>query len=706
MSLLPDDLLAHLEKHPGRFFTAREILAVFHLPRHKRQAARRLIDQLADEGILQRGRGNRFRLPPKAVSLEGRVTVHRAGYGFVVLDDRDKEDVFVPARHLGAVMDGDRVAVRIVRSGRYGRPEGRIVQVLERAHQELLGRYELHQRQPLVIPADPRLQQPIHLTGPSTFSVKPGQVVVLRLDSYPTASRPPLGTILRVLGDADDPVVEIEAAVYKFGLPAAFPSEVLSAAGAVPEIVAPEDLQGREDLRQLPLVTIDGETAMDFDDAVAVSSEGDGRIRLWVAIADVSYYVKPGSVIDREALERSTSVYFPGRCIPMLPEALSNEICSLKPQQDRLAMVAELLFDDSGQRLDSRFYPAVIRSQARLTYSKVRDLLEGGAPVENTAHKELRGNLQVMEQLARRLMEMRHQRGSLDFDLPEAEVVLGLRGRPEDIVRAERTMAHRIIEEFMLAANEAVATFLSEQQVPLLYRIHESPELEKLQAFQEFVAFLNYGLVIDGRGDIARQLQGLLSQIEGRPEERMVNHVLLRSMKQARYAADNVGHFGLAAELYCHFTSPIRRYPDLMVHRILREVLSRNKLSERHRSWLQRHLPSIADQCSVNERRAMDAERDIIELKKCQFMADRIGEEFQGNVSGVQSFGMFVELREVFVEGLVPIASLVDDYYEYEEHLHRLIGQRRRKIYQIGMDVSVRLRHVDLDRRQIDFELV
>lgn len=708
MSLSPGELLAHLKKHPGRSLSVREILAAFPLPRHERQAARILIENLADDGLLHRVKGNRYRLNRNIVLLQGKVTVHRAGYGFVVLDDKDKEDVFVPARHLGAVMDGDRVEVRIVRSERYGRPgrsEGRIVQVLERAHHELLGRYELHHRQAFVLPADPDLSQPIQVSAPSKVPVKPGQIVLVRIDSYPTASRPCTGNIIRVLGDAGDPEVEIAATVYKYGLPADFEPEVLAAASALPSVVRPEDRQGREDLRELPLVTIDGETAMDFDDAVAVRREEHGRIRLWVAIADVGFYVASGSPIDQEALERSTSVYFPGHCIPMLPESLSNEICSLKPHQERLAMVAEMLFDTEGQRLDSRFYSAVIRSQARLTYTEVRDRLESGTTREAGEQDESLGHLQVMEELAQRLTEMRRRRGSLDFDLPEAEVVLGLRGRPEDIVRAERNMAHRIIEEFMLAANEAVATFLHERQVPLLFRIHEPPELEKLQSFQEFVAYLNYGLIIDGQSDTAHQLQNLLSQAAGLPEERMINQVLLRSMKQARYDAENVGHFGLAAELYCHFTSPIRRYPDLVVHRILREVLTSEKKSQRFSFW-QKQLPAIAEQCSVNERRAMEAERDIIDLKKCQFMADRIGEEFQGNVSGVQSFGIFVELQEVFVEGLVPVASLDDDYYQYEEHLHRLIGQRRRRVFQIGTEVSVRLRHVDLDRRQIDFELV
>ncbi len=710
MALTSEQLLAHLKKHPGRSLSAREILSAFPLQRQERQTALRLLDKLADDGLLQRVKGKRYRLIRNAVLLEGKVSIHRAGYGFVLLDDKSKEDVFIPARYLDTVMDGDRVALRVVRStrqGRAGRSEGRIVQVLERAHQELLGRYEVHHRQGLVIPVDPRLPQAIHLTAPAALPVKPGQIVLLRIDSYPMQNRPPSGTILKVLGDAEDPAVEIATAVHKYGLPADFSAEVLAAASDLPDQVRDEDLLGRKDLRDLPLVTIDGETAMDFDDAVAVRREGSSQIRLWVAIADVGYYVAPGSPVDEEALERSTSVYFPGHCIPMLPESLSNEICSLKPQQDRLAMVAEMLFDGQGRRVDSRFYPAVICSQARLTYTQVQETLDQKVAEETTDHRaEGHPHLKLMEELAGRLTAMRRARGSLDFDLPEAEVVLGLRGRTEDIVRAERTMAHRLIEEFMLAANEAVATFLSERDVPLLYRIHEEPALEKLQAFQEFVAHLNYGLIIDGQEDISRQLQRLLGQVAGHAEERMVNQVLLRSMKQARYSMENVGHFGLAAELYCHFTSPIRRYPDLVVHRILREVLTDEKKAARRRSWWEQQLPAIAEHCSINERRAMEAERDIIDLKKCQFMADRVGEEFRAVISGVQSFGFFVELETLFVEGLIPVASLEDDYYEYEEHLHRLIGQRRRKIYQIGMSVSVRLRHVDLDRRQIDFELV
>jgi ribonuclease R len=649
-------------------------------------------------------RGRRYVMADKRSLSEGRISIHRDGYGFVT-PDRGEQDLFVPARYLGGAMDGDRVAVRIDRRGRFGRPEGRVVQVVERAHRTIVGRYEIQRRQQMVFPADPRLTRPVLVDPPADSFTRPGQMVVLRIDTYPTENRLSRGRIVEVLGDAEDPFVEIRVIAHKFDLPWKFSDRALEVAAEVPAEVREEDTVGRVDLRDVPLVTIDGETARDFDDAVAVCREAGDRIRLWVAIADVGYYVSPNGAIDREAYDRATSVYFPGYCIPMLPEALSNEICSLKPDRDRLAMTAEMVFDVNGRRESARFYPAVIRSRARLTYTEVRDIVVKRDNETISRHAEIFPQLQVMEVLARRLMNMRRQRGSIDFDLPEAEIVLDLRGRPEDVVRAERNLAHRIIEEFMLAANEAVATFLTEKGIPLLYRIHEPPELEKMQAFQEFMAHLNRGFTLDTEGVDPRELQKLLEEVEGTPEERLVNHVLLRSLKQARYSADNTGHFGLAADLYCHFTSPIRRYPDLVVHRVLKEVLGRGAPSERRLGFWKRRLPGIAEHSSLNERRAMEAERDVIDLKKCQFMRDKVGEEFTGYVSGVQSFGFFVELREVFVEGLVHIAKLKDDYYQYDESLHRLIGQRRRREFQVGDEVKVQLTRVDLDRREIDFEL-
>ncbi len=478
-------------------------------------------------------------------------------------------------------MDGDRVAVRVERGWKTGKPEGRIVRILERAHQTLVGRYEAGKRFGYVVPADPRLNHDIFIPPRASLKARAGQMVIARIDAYPERNRNPEGTIIEILGDPDDPEVEILAIVHKHGLPYRFPAETLERAAQIPDHVLEADLDGRNDLRDLTVVTIDGETARDFDDAVAVKREGDNGIRLWVSIADVAHYVAEGGPLDREALERSTSVYFPGRCIPMLPESLSNGICSLNPGVDRLTLTAEMLFDGQGGRVSSRFYTSVIRSRARLTYTEVRDMVVNRDQSVIDRYPEIFPHLEVMKELALRLTAMRRRRGSLDFDLPEAEVVLDLRGRPEDIVRSERTLAHRMIEEFMLAANEAVAAFLTGKKAPFLYRIHEPPDLEKLQAFQEFIAHFNYGPFLKDTRIEPGRLQTLLAEAEGKPEERMINEVLLRSMKQARYSSDNVGHFGLAAECYCHFTSPIRRYPDLVVHRVLRKALRGRGLSER-----------------------------------------------------------------------------------------------------------------------------
>jgi ribonuclease R len=476
---------------------------------------------------------------------------------------------------------------------------------------------------------------------------------------------------------------------------------VLAAAEAVPHEVAAGEIGNRIDLRILPIVTIDGETARDFDDAVAVRREEGGRIRLWVSIADVGHYVAESSLIDLEAYERGTSVYFPGQCIPMLPEALSNGICSLNPGVDRLTMTAEMVFDDQGKQVESRFYSSVIKSHARLTYTEVRDMLSTGEG-EGAHFPGLLGHLRLMEELAGRLTAMRRRRGSLDFDLPEAEVVLDLQGRPENIIRSERNVAHRLIEECMLAANEAVAAYLTSNDVPLLYRIHEPPDLGKMQAFQEFIAHFNYGLVLDGVVE-AKRLQTLLAEVAGQPEERMINQTLLKSMKQARYSPDNIGHFGLAADCYCHFTSPIRRYPDLLVHRALREISVKSSLAPARISHLKQVLPEMGEHTSHRERRAMEAERDIIALKKCQFMEETVGQEFDGFVSGVQAFGIFVEIKDIFVEGLVHISSLSDDFYHFEEDRQRLIGENSRKIFQVGDGVRVTVAKVDLERREIDF---
>ncbi|MEJ2200048.1 MAG: ribonuclease R [Desulfuromonadaceae bacterium] len=657
-----------------------------------------------DAGTLIRHKRSRFSLPRQVVLKVGPIRIHRDGYGFVSLAP-DAEDLFVPARYLGDVMDGDVVAVRMGRDPRSGKPEGRLERIVERSHRQFLGRYEMGRDWGYVVSLDPDVRHDIVIPHPPA-GLRPGQMVLVRIDLFPMPGRHPEGTVLEILGDADDPAVEILAVAHKYHFPHRFAAEVLVAAGQVPDQVRVEDWAGREDLRSLPLVTIDGETARDFDDAVCVRREADGCFRLWVAIADVGHYVAENSLIDKAAYERSTSIYFPGQCIPMLPEALSNGICSLNPAVERLALTAELLFDAGGKLLAKRFYPAVMCSRARLTYTDVRAMLELGDSAVIHRYASLLPVLQEMEVLARLLLQGRRQRGSLDFDLPEAEVELGEDGKPVAVRRAERFMAHRMIEEFMLAANEAVAAFLTERGVPLLYRIHELPDQEKIESFQFFAAQFGYGFELGSKGGLALALQRLLVEVQGRPEEKLLNSVLLRSLKQARYAAENLGHFGLAAPVYCHFTSPIRRYPDLIIHRILREQLVSESLAPARIEQLRHWLPQAGEHTSQCERRAMEAERNIVELKKCQYMATRIGEVYDGLVSGVQPFGFFVELNEIFVEGLIHLSSLTDDYYRFEEDMQRLIGERRRRIFQVGMPVRVRLEHVDLIRREIDFSLI
>jgi ribonuclease R len=703
MPTAPADLLAFLEHHARRPLSAREILTQLGMPKKAQPQLVRRLDKLVRDGVLICHKNGRYSLPRQVNLVVGRLSMHRDGYGFVMPPPGEGNDVFVPARFLHEAMDGDQVVVRVEGRGRGGKPEGRVIRVQERAHQTVVGRYEEGRSFGYVVPADPKLTHDVYIPWDASSQARPGQVVVARIDSYPDKTRNPEGTVVEVLGDPDDPEVEILTIVHKYGLPHRFSAEVETEAAAVADRVAPAELEGREDLRSLPFVTIDGETAKDFDDAVSVRREEGGRIRLWVAIADVGHYVTEGSAIDREAYERGTSVYFPGRCIPMLPEALSNGICSLNPDVERLAFVAEMIFDGEGRRLDSRFYPAVIRSCARLTYTGVHRMLEGeGAVAEE---QDILPELRTMAELAGRLTAMRRSRGSLDFDLPEAEIVLDLQGRPENIVRTERTVAHRLIEEFMLAANEAVAAFLAAHDTPFLYRVHEPPDPERLLAFQEFIAHFNYGLELGPAGVAPHRLQTLLAELEGKPEERMINQILLRSMKQARYAPENVGHFGLAADLYCHFTSPIRRYPDLQVHRVLRRVVAKGKLAEGYRRQLGERLPAMGEHTSQTERRAMEAEREIVDLKKCQFMVDKVGEEFDGIVSGVQPFGFFVELSEIFVEGLVHVSALTDDFYQYEEDWHRLLGMNRRRIFQIGTQVRVKVQNVNLARREIDFVL-
>jgi ribonuclease R len=670
--------------------------------RHIKHELKRMLDDMADDGEIVRFKGNSYAIAVAIKSIRGTLSSHRDGYGFVA-PLGGGEDIFIPQRYMKSAMHGDTVEIRAERSRMGGgKQEGRITAITERASSRIVGRYEETKRGAIVIPEETRLNMVVAIPQKWRGKAEDGHQVVVELSAYPIGGRPAEGKIVEVLGWPDDPEVEVQSAIRRFDLPHIFAADTLAEAEAVSETVSKEELKGRVDLRSMTTVTIDGETARDFDDAVSLRREG-ANCRLWVSIADVSQYVRPGSALDRDAYLRGTSVYFPDRCIPMLPERLSNGICSLNPGVDRLTMTAEMLFDKKGTLLESNFYPSIIKSTARLTYTIVKQIIVDNDPEVTDKQRPLAPMLLEMKGLALTLQAMRKGRGSIDFDLPEPEIIIGLTGQTEGIIRAERNLAHQLIEEFMLAANEAVATYITGRNIPFLYRIHENPDPAKLINFQEFVYGFGYEFPLVAERVNPADLQRLLVQAEGKPEERMLNYALLRCMKQARYAAENLGHFGLASDCYCHFTSPIRRYPDLVVHRILRAALA---TGDKQLAIATSNLGEIAEHTSKRERVAMEAERDVVELKKVQFMQRHLGEEFDGFITGVTAFGFFVELEKLFVEGLVHITTLDDDLYNYMEKQHSLIGRRSKRVFRIGDAARVKVAAVVPATRRIEFVLV
>ncbi len=680
----------------------RQMLKALGVTRDERSYLEEHLEFLVESGKVVKLPGRLYAAAGEG-GIRGKLSTHRDGYGFVVPEDGG-EDLFVPARYLSEYMNGDLVEAQVVATRRDGKREGRVTGLIQRAVTSVVGRFEAIGKGGRVIPDDQRLGRDLFVAPGDAGTARDGQVVLAQVTSYPSATRGLEGRIAEVLGNANDPEVEVLTVIKKFDLPHVFGEDVLAEALRQPQQVEEEALSGRIDLRGRLTVTIDGETARDFDDAVSVAREGES-IRLWVSIADVSHYVREGSKLDAEAYLRGTSAYFPDRCIPMLPEQLSNGICSLNPDVDRLTMTAEMLFDAGGDMIDSRFYTSVIRSAARLTYTTVKRILVDKDSEVIASHAGLVSDLSLMEELSLRLNGRRKLRGSIDFDLPEPQIVLDLQGATTAIVRAERNLAHRIIEEFMLAANEAVASFLEQTPVPSLYRVHENPDPLKLKDLAEFVFSFGYQLKIEEDKVNPAALQKLLLEVEGKPEERLINEVLLRCMKQARYAAENLGHFGLAASSYTHFTSPIRRYPDLVVHRILKRVIS-EKLKQVDKDRLEARLPETALHTSRRERIAMEAEREMVDLKKMQFMRDKIGEEYDGFITGVAQFGLFVELVELFVEGMIPVATLPADYYVHMEKSHSLVGERSRAVYRIADRIRVKVAAVNEGRKQVEFALV
>jgi ribonuclease R len=665
-----------------------------------------IIDALRDlcrEGRLVRLKKNHYALPNSQNLVTGRIHAHPDGYGFLIPEDKNTADVYINRREMRRVMHGDQVMVRVDQKQRGG-SEAHIVQIVQRGQKQLLGTYNEIDGRGYLIPMDPRLPDaiPLKLAGAKPET---GKVVAAELSRYGTAMSAPEAEILRVMGDPDDPQVQAQSVMFRFGLTPTFPPEVHREAMNCPYAISSDEIGARTDLRDLPIVTIDGENARDFDDAVFVRKL-NGHYELFVSIADVGYYVNPDSALDQEAYSRATSVYFPDRAIPMLPEALSNGICSLNPNEDRLTKTVCIEYNSKGQVVGSRFFNSIIRSHERMTYTDVRRILVDRDEACIARYKTLVDTFRLMEELALLIFEQRKARGNLDFDLPEAEIILDIQGVPENIVRAERNIAHRIIEEFMIAANEAVARHLTEQDIPLLYRVHEGPDQDALEAIAPFLLSLGYRLPQKKDKIVPLDLQRLLESCRGEPEERVINRVLLRSMKQAIYQPENIGHFGLASACYTHFTSPIRRYPDLVVHRMLERKLRGEKLKPNQREDLLRYLQEAGKHTSERERHAMDAEREMVALKKAQFMMNKIGEEFTGFINSLANFGFFVELDEYFIEGLVKLSSLTDDEYDYYEKEYVIKGRRSGRKFRLGDNVRVKVVRINSFRSEIDFALV
>ncbi|NOY44829.1 MAG: ribonuclease R [Deltaproteobacteria bacterium] len=703
MPLRPETLVSFLREKASHPVTARELVKRLRVPKASEPEFLALLQSLAETGEVVEIKGGRYAHPSRVGLVVGRLQVHPDGFGFVVAEDPDQPDVFIKPRWLKAAMHGDRVVARIERRPPKG-PEGRIIRILQRANPRVIGVVRVRRKAAVVAPLEERLLHEIYVAPDDLGGAADGQIVEVEITAFPTDEAGPEGRVVHVLGHRGDASAEAKAVALKHGIPVAFPPEVLEAAEGVPTKVRAADRRGREDLRELPFVTIDGETAKDFDDALVLEELDRGRVRLRVAIADVSHYVTPGSPLDDEAFGRGTSTYFPDRVFPMLPERLSNGICSLNPGVDRLALVADLVFSRGGRRQEARFYPAVIRSRHRLTYTTVARILDDPDCDEAQELADVTPMLLRMGELARAVRARRRERGSIDFDLPEAEIVLDVQGRPEDIVRSRRNEAHFLVEEFMIAANEAVADFLTKRRIPCPYRVHDAPDPEKLAEFRKFVH--NFGYTLKGRARVhSKDFQHLLAQVEGKPEERMIHNMMLRTMAKAVYSPDNVGHFGLASERYLHFTSPIRRYPDLIVHRELKKALQKRPASKTWRQKERRYLEEACPHLSTRERAAEAAEREAVQWKKCQFMADKVGSEHWGFVVGVASFGFFVELETYFVDGLVHVSSLEDDFYHFSEETQALIGERTGRTFRIGDRVRVRVDRVSVARRQIDFVL-
>jgi ribonuclease R len=691
-NITKDDIVKYIQKSDQRSANLQRILEDFEATTVARKQIKDILDQLVKDGKVARHKGSRYEARARSV-VTGTLIAHRDGYGFVVPREKTPDaqsDIFIPPTQMGSAMNGDKVEVEITLRKSGGRAEGRIVHVTSRGRETIVGQLRYDGEVFFVVPADEKLPQKIHI--PDDAAEHKDKMVEVELTSFPTQTRWPVGRIVSVIGFLDDPGVETNVIIKKFGFQTSFSKEVLEEAARLPDALTEADLAGRDDFRQRNTITIDPKTARDFDDAIDVELLKDGSYQLGVHIADVTHFVAPDSAIDTEARIRATSVYFPDRVIPMLPEKVSNHLCSLNPKTDRLAMSVVAHISSDGEVLDYSFHKSVIHSKERMNYDDVQKVLDGD-PTLTARYEHLLKDIRTFQKLAVILMKVRERRGSIDFDLPEPMLTYGEEGEVTGIVKSERYFSHRLIEEFMILANEVVARHLENRDIASLYRVHEDPDPTKVMDFAEIVA--GFGLLFRPKKAQPIEFQKFIASIAGRPEERMLSYLMLRSFKQAIYSADNAGHFGLASESYTHFTSPIRRYPDLIVHRILKATMGRKAVRGSSEPIPYSQLEAIASESSERERTAAQAERELFDWKKILFLEQHLGETFDGIIIAVWKDGFAVELVDYFVEGFIPLTDIPGDYYQLDPTTRTIIGKKSKKRFRLGDRLPVLVARVD-----------
>ncbi len=693
-----EDFFDSKEYKPMRF---KDIAGLLQVPRDAKNDLKEILDQMISQGKLMLDQQGRYKVPGDNVKV-GTFSGTQRGFGFVALEG-ETQDIFIPEVATKGALHGDKVMVIVKEEQTGKRKEGAIVNIIERGKNEIVGTFEKNKSYGFVRPDNQKFGSDIFIPKDCTMGAVTGHKVVVKITSYGNPSQNPEGKVIEILGHINDPEVDIMSVVKAYDLPVDFPQDVMRLLDVIPEEIGEKEVQNRMDIRGLQTVTIDGEDAKDLDDAITLTKEGE-LYHLGVHIADVTHYVKEEAALDKEALKRGTSVYLVDRVIPMLPHKLSNGICSLNEGVDRLALSCFMDIDSKGTVTGHRIAETVIKSNRRMTYTSVAKIVDGKDEEESAKYEELVPMFYLMQELAEILRERRHKRGSINFDFPESKIIVDSKGKPIEVKPYERNKATKIIEEFMLIANETIAEDFFWQEVPFLYRTHDNPDEEKIKKLGIFINNFGYSIKI-GQDEIhPKELQKLLIKVEDTPEEALISRLTLRSMKQAKYTVSNTGHFGLSAKYYCHFTSPIRRYPDLQIHRIIKENLA-GKMGENRREHYDKILNEVANHSSRTERRADEAEREVEKLKKVEYMSQRIGETFEGVISGVTSWGLYVELPNT-IEGMVRVTEMKDDYYIYDEERYQMIGEHTRKIYKLGQKVTVEVLSTDKIMRTIDFALL